>query len=92
MCRFYRRSLTLLALFPASLIKMIATVLFAPLIGHVMLAAPLGLVLTLHPDVLMAAFIPLIISRRINVAYTRWRVFVLDAGGATSTSTTTLAA
>src|ERR1700730_19306075 len=57
---------------------MIATVLLAPLIRHVMLTAPLGLVLVLalHPDVLMAAFIPLIISRRRNVAYTRWRVFV----------------
>jgi hypothetical protein len=32
-----------------------------------MLTATLGLVLALHPDVLMAAFIPLVISRRIKV-------------------------
>ena len=63
--------LTLVVLFPASVIEMITTLLLGPPLRHEVLTAPLSLVLAVRPNVLMTAVIPLVISRRVNIACTR---------------------
>src|ERR1700680_423453 len=71
-----QRSLTLIVLFPPSLIEAVTAILFAPLWRNKVFAAPLRLVVTLDPSMFArVCFIP-VITRRDDIAFTSRQLLV----------------
>src|ERR1700737_426156 len=70
MCGLYRWLLTLVVLFPASLVEAVTAILFAPLWRDKMFAAPLSLGVALEPIMFATIWFIPVIPRRDDLAFT----------------------
>jgi hypothetical protein len=81
MCRLPWWSLALVVLFPASLVKAVTAILFAPLWRNKMFSAALSLVVAFDPSMFATLCVIPVIPRRDDITFASRELLVSRCGG-----------